>query len=85
VEQEEWWTAQRYRQPAYVYSSKVQRLEESPQRWHGHGNIRQNRIGALSENAAVLAGDEMRGAVVMSLAGWFAFVLRCQRGTVSFP
>jgi hypothetical protein len=84
VEQKERWTAERCGQPTDNNDLEVQRLEESPQRWRGHHNIRQNRMGVTDDNAAVLARGEMRGPVMMSLIRVLTLVLGSYRGTVRF-
>jgi hypothetical protein len=85
MEQEERWTAEGYRQPAYDYGSNVQRLDGFFQPRRDLGNVRRSWIDATGGNGAVLTRRDVRRAVVMSLARLLALVLRCERATVGFP
>jgi hypothetical protein len=68
VEDEERWTAEGYRQPAYDYGSNVERLDESFQARRGHCGVRCDGVDAIRGNDVVLACGEMRRAVVVRFA-----------------
>ncbi|MDO8479065.1 MAG: hypothetical protein Q7W02_23310 [Candidatus Rokubacteria bacterium] len=64
MEDEERWTAEGYRQPAYDYGSNVQRLDESFQPQRERCGVMYDGLGATRGNDVVLACDEMRRTVV---------------------
>ena len=84
MEDEERWTAGGTRQPAYGYSSNVQRLDESFQPQRERCGVMRDRVGATGGSDVVLACGEMRRIVVLRFARLMAPVLWRPRGTVRF-
>jgi len=68
VEDEERWAAEGYREPAYVYGSNVQRLDESFKARRERCGARCDGVGAIRGNDVVLARGEMRRTVVVRFA-----------------
>ena len=68
MEDVERWTAEGYRQPAYVYGSNVQRLDKSFKRRRERCGGRCDVVGAIRRSGVVLAYGEMRHTVVVRFA-----------------
>lgn len=68
MEDEERWTAEGYRQPAYDYGSNIRKLDESfePRRKRFGGRC--DEVGAIRGNGVVLACGEIRRTVVVRFA-----------------
>lgn len=68
MEDEEWWTAEGYRQPACDYGSNVQRPDESFQPRRERCSVMCDGVGATRRNGVVLTCGEMRRTVVVRFA-----------------
>jgi len=68
VKDEERWTAEGYRQPAYDYGSNVQKLDDPFQPRRERCGVMCDGAGATPGNDVVLACGEMRRTVVVSFA-----------------
>ncbi len=68
MEDEERWTADKYRQPAYDYGSNVQRLDESFLPRRERCSVMCDGVGAIRGNGVVLACGEMHRTVVVRFA-----------------
>ena len=68
MEDEERWTAEGYRQPAYDYGSNVQRPNEFLQPRRERCGVTWDGVGAIRGNDDTLACGEMRRTVVVRFA-----------------
>ena len=82
VEDEERWTTEGYRQPAYEYGSNLRRLDESFQPRRERCGVMCDGVGAIRGNDVVLACGERHRTVVVRFARLIALLLLRQRGTV---